>query len=531
MTLAAESVNVDYLLGAYHPVFIRARGLVDQEETLMWVLTDIADWYDRERASNARFLENAANNTDDDLLGALAWTGIGLARVLNTGAGGFAAGFVDVLRIGDGVKEGGWGYGKDALRALALAGPTLRVGRYALGLVAAVDATPAVGNCAWVAASRAARMTGTQHFATVGSLAKTFGLGIQDTGDLGLHGVQQIIQAVGGEAKLLGSVSSFAEVETIARANPDAVVIFPVRFMRSVTQGISGASVQSLEGMGHALIAKNVGGVVFIVDRSGKVYRSLDALAKVYQAEQSMGMTIHAQAGILVVKNSRVIGGISFVSEASSILNLIAYEMRVVPNPLYNGGAGRNIYLKLGIENIYGWWWFNMDGGIWCYYFGRNKTARWYDINNHRNGQGKWAEKDGFIEVVWGTNTREKWPFEIVPSNQKGSSTTASGKTSEFRAVRVWDADIAKIRGRWKMNCDKWIWNIDFAEDGGLKWSDYYNASMNGVGTWHLTKDGVYAMWASGSRDDWTFSSGGDAANGKTTVAGKLYPFYATKTG
>jgi hypothetical protein len=189
-------------------------------------------------------------------------------------------------------------------------------------------------------------------------------------------------------------------------------------------------------------------------------------------------------------------------------------------------------YLKTGIENIYGWWWFNMDGGIWCYYFGRNKTVRWYDIYNHKNGQGKWAEKDGFVEVVWTTRTTERWPFEIVPSNQEGTSTTASGKTSKFRAVRVWDADIAKIKGRWKMNCDKWIWNIDIREDGGLKWSDYYNPSMNGLGTWHLTKgSNIYAMWASGSRDDWTFSNGGTEADGKTTVAGRLYPFHATKTG
>jgi hypothetical protein len=82
------------------------------------------------------------------------------------------------------------------------------------------------------------------------------------------------------------------------------------------------------------------------------------------------------------------------------------------------------------------------------------------------------------------------------------------------------------------MNCDKWIWNIDIREDGGLKWSDYYNPSMNGLGTWHLTKgSNIYAMWASGSRDDWTFSNGGTEADGKTTVAGRLYPFHATKTG
>ncbi len=188
------------------------------------------------------------------------------------------------------------------------------------------------------------------------------------------------------------------------------------------------------------------------------------------------------------------------------------------------------VYVKTGVENIYGWWWFNMDGGIWCYYFARNKTVRWYDIFNHRNGQGKWAAKADFVEVVWNTGTRETWPFEILPTNQKGTSTKASGKASEFTAIRVWDDYISKIAGRWRMDCDdRWIWNIDFTPDGNVKWSDYYNPSENGQGTWHLTRDGVYVMWASGSRDNWIFSAAGNEASGKAMVAGKPYPFEAAK--
>jgi hypothetical protein len=495
----------------------------------MWVFTEIADWYDKERASNARFLENAADHTDNDFLGALAWTGIGAVRILNTFAGGFAGGFVDVLRIGDGVQEGGWGYGKDALRALAVAGPVLRVGRYALGLVAAVDATPAVGNCGWVAASRAARMTGTQHFATVGSLAQALGLTIQDTGGLGTAGIRTIIQQIGGEANLLGAVNSFEEVQAIARANPDAVIIFPVRFMRSVSRagpGASGALIESLADNGHALIAKSVGGVVFIVDRSGKVYRSLDELARVYSAEQSLGMTIHTGNGILVVKNSRVIGGINFVSTAASLLNLITYEMRGVPNPLYKGDGGSPIYLKTGIENLYGWWWVRVDQFLWCYHFSRNQTARWFDPYNHKNGQGHWANKDSYVEVKWSSGQTEKWPFEIVPSNQV-SSYTSKGQTSTLTAQRVWDASIAKLVGRWVMRCDKWIWNIDITDNASIKWSDYYNPSMFGQGIWHLTDKGIYAMWNSGTRDDWTITE--MAATGTSQMADGRFSFSASK--
>lgn len=42
------------------------------------------------------------------------------------------AGFVDVLRVGEGVKKGGWGYAEGALRVVSLAGPATRVGRFGL---------------------------------------------------------------------------------------------------------------------------------------------------------------------------------------------------------------------------------------------------------------------------------------------------------------------------------------------------------------------------------------------------------------
>ena len=445
----------------------------------MWVFTDVADWFDKERESNARFLENAANNTDDDFLGALAWTGIGLARVLNTGAGGLASGFIDVLRIGDGVKEGGWGYGKDTLRALAIVGPALRIGRYGLSLVAALDAAPTASNCGWVAAARAARMTGTKHFATVGSLAQALGVPAAETGGTSMAEIARILQAIGGETKLLRAAASFEEIEQIARANPEGVVVFGVRFFRATQvagrPGLPPANF--LSGELHALVAKYVGGTVYIVDRSGKVYRSLDALAKVYSAEQMLSMTIHAQGAVLVAKNLRLIGGVSFTT-AITLLNVLAYEVRSVPNPLVD--TDLPISLKTGIENLYGWWWFNMDGGIRCYRFARDKTARWFDIHNHRSGQGQWSEKADHVEVLWSaTGTREKWTYELTPSKQTGTS-TAAGKTSTFVAARVWDSFIAGIVGRWQVNCDRWIWNIDFTEDGNVRWSDFYTPSENG---------------------------------------------------
>jgi hypothetical protein len=481
----------------------------------MWVFTEVADWFDKVRHDNEKFLADGMRDTDDDFLGAMAWTGIGVVRLLNGVAGGVAGGFIDVLRIGDGVKEGGWGYGKDALRALAIVGPALKVGRMALGLVAAVDATPAVGNCAWVSAARAARMTGTQHFATVGQLASAIGIGVGDTAGMNMLEVQNIIRLVNGETTLVRGVLSFEEVAQLARNNPDGVVVFPVTFMRTAGQTVNGISqAAELSENGHALIAKAVGGTVFIVDRSGKVYRSLQELEGVYGAASGLppgasgglGMTVMANAGVVVVKNARVIGGIEFASAGAAVLNALAFEMRAVPNPFKTSNAP--IYIKTGLENLYGWWWVTSGPYLWCYYFGADRKARWYDPNTHQNATGTWSEQAGNIEVKWPSGTVERWPTPLVPSNEEGEYTSGS-KVSAFTARRVWDAQLQKLTGRWVQRCDKWTWNIDIAGNGKIRWSDAYNPAMNGAGVWHLMPDGLYAIWNSGSRDTWTINDSG----------------------
>jgi hypothetical protein len=182
--------------------------------------------------------------------------------------------------------------------------------------------------------------------------------------------------------------------------------------------------------------------------------------------------------------------------------------------------------VKYGVEKLYGWWWVNMDGGMWAYHFAKG-AVRWFDVFNHRHAQGNWAQAGDRIEVAWPTGTREVWPLDLVPSNQKGTSTTAAKKTSQFTAVKIWDAEIAKIAGRWRMNCEKWIWNIDFDANGGAKWSDHYNPAENGYGLWHPIKGGVYVLWNSGSRDEWTIDNA--SASGRATVEGALRPFSAVK--
>jgi hypothetical protein len=100
----------------------------------MWVFTKIADWFDKTRQDNERFIDSqlqpwVATTLYEDhpwYRNVGVWTAAGTLYALNKFTTTVAAGFVDVLRVGDGIQEGGWGYGKDAMRLLMVVGPALR---------------------------------------------------------------------------------------------------------------------------------------------------------------------------------------------------------------------------------------------------------------------------------------------------------------------------------------------------------------------------------------------------------------------
>ena len=86
---------------------------------------------ERPQAALARYGGQLVKLTSDlcgDRVNVAARLGSQIRRTLNTGAGFAPLG--DVLHIGKGVEEGGWDYGKDALRALALVACGFRA-RYA----------------------------------------------------------------------------------------------------------------------------------------------------------------------------------------------------------------------------------------------------------------------------------------------------------------------------------------------------------------------------------------------------------------
>lgn len=226
----------------------------------MKLLRTVADKWDEQHAISERELERMVEENPN-------YFAIVVATAVSTSMQ-LGAGMVDVLRLGEGVKEGTLsGVAKDGLRLLQVAGPVARVGRFAL---ARVFPDPKGGVCAWVAAVKALRQTGTKHFATLEDIAKAAGKTVPELGGVGsMSRVVSAMLNLGAKVRGLGEASSIQQVGQAALKS-NGVVLFGVKW---TIQG---------EAVGHALYAyKDLTGVVRIVDRSGKVVKSLAELEKV----------------------------------------------------------------------------------------------------------------------------------------------------------------------------------------------------------------------------------------------------------
>ncbi|MGE0760436.1 MAG: LysM peptidoglycan-binding domain-containing protein [Pirellulaceae bacterium] len=226
----------------------------------MKLLSAIADKWDAQHAISEKELERLVEEHPN-------YFAVVVATAVSTSMQ-LGAGLVDVLRLGEGVKDGTLsGVGKDALRLLQVAGPVAKVGRFAL---ARVFPDPKGGVCAWVAAAKALRQTGTKHFATLEDIATAAGTTVSRLG--GVSSIANVVPALlnlGAKVRGLGTASSIQQVGQAALKG-NGVVLFGVKW---VMQG---------KNVGHVLYAyKDTTGVVRIVDRSGKIVKSLAELEKV----------------------------------------------------------------------------------------------------------------------------------------------------------------------------------------------------------------------------------------------------------
>lgn len=407
------------------------------------------------------------------------------------------AGVADAMRVGDGVREGGWGYGKDALRLLFWAGPALRFFRFAASVVA-VDVPG--GKCIWVAAAQARRMTGTQHFATVGDLAKALGVTIGDAGTP-LRTILPGLETLGADARLTGTLYTFEDVAELAQRNPKSVVMFSVRYTEA-----------NGETVAHALLAtRGPGGIVLIVDRSRLFpVTSLAALETTYPGIGSVSAVVQRD-GILI-RNAVVVERLN--SSAPLLMNALALELRSIPMPPAAIARRTNrqpppatIVLKTNPELLAGWWWVTVGQWFWCYVFAPNGSVTWSDPYNHRSGKGKWEDVKGSIQIVWDSGSKETWTSALsYVSSQMTGTYRFKGKESDplaVKAVKVAPEAVQQLVGTWRVNVDKYAWDYKFGPYGDVTWTDPFN-KKTGTGTWSLTKNTVFIARAnSGTREDW----------------------------
>src|SRR5882724_9519654 len=255
----------------------------------MWLFTDLADWWEEKNQESSKYLHEFVDEHD-------SWWAIAIAGSVQT-AMNLGGGFVDVLRLGDGVRQGTWrGVLQDGLRLLSLAGPIAKVGR---GVSRVLVPNPSGGVCAWVSATQALRQTGVRHFATIEDIALAAG---KVPGGATMMELEQILTAAGADVRVLSTPATMAAVNELVRANPQGVVMFGIRWVSS-----KGATVR------HALYAfRNALGKVKIIDRTGRSVEALSELEHLYP-----GISAAKQMAATFVKNAQIVQLINGASAAA----------------------------------------------------------------------------------------------------------------------------------------------------------------------------------------------------------------------
>lgn len=261
----------------------------------MLFFDEIADWWDEQRRESEEVLSEFVTGSD-------SWFRIVTATFFHT-AMTLGSGLVDLLRLGEGVKRGGWrGIAEDGLRVLTLAGPVVR-GVRGLSRFLAPNPFPYHDICGYVSATQALRQTGVNLFATLDDLVRASGG--QAPGPVFMHQIEMMLKQLGARTKAVPSATSMADIVRLARKNPNAVIMFGVRFQSG---GVEAA---------HAIYAfRDVLGRIRFVDRTGRVMNSVEELEKIYKHLPGIGKGV-AQGDAVIVyqaKVARLITGTSAIA-------------------------------------------------------------------------------------------------------------------------------------------------------------------------------------------------------------------------
>ena len=250
----------------------------------MWYFTEIANWFDSQKDETDKILDRWVENSDYN-------QGVMIVAATTHAFTIFNAGFVDLLRLGDGIKEGGFrGWGKDALRFIAVfpygkAANTLKT----LKGIAAAKLIVDIGgpNCFWVASAKALRQISLKSkgklFASVGDLAKSLGIAIDSLWVVpNLATGMSYLQRVGAVVGVVKKVSSVREIATMV-PNDGSVLMLAVRVMKG-NRVIGGHAIYAYkEILGRLRFFDRTVGARFGGAIQG-VFKSVDEIAPYYGA-------------------------------------------------------------------------------------------------------------------------------------------------------------------------------------------------------------------------------------------------------
>lgn len=238
--------------------------------------SEYANWWDKQKRETEVILGEWVQDNPQ-------WWAVTIATTVQTSMD-LGAGFVDVLRFGEGMAEGGFnGVGKDALRLLAILGPLGRAGGMLSRLAhlrqirLAVQVRGVTGPCTFQAVNNAMSITkGKSFFITLKDMADAVGkpIGSLTRNESGRHVISSgiakaldFLVSQGVRIKRLANPNTVQEAIQLAQAE-SGVTIFAIRCTTTTGKIIN-----------HAVIAvRDIAGRLRFADYGGKYYGSLEEL-------------------------------------------------------------------------------------------------------------------------------------------------------------------------------------------------------------------------------------------------------------
>lgn len=292
---------------------------------------ELATWWDGEKEASEKVLMDWVGENPH-------WWAIAIAGTVQTTMD-IGQGYVDILRIGEGVEEGtASGYARDGLRVLAVAGPIAKAAGKASNalkpllrsrnLRVATQVRGVEGPCTFQAVNNALSMTRRKNlFVTVADMASALGRPLSSFGRTAsgtyrisawVDDLLPMMRAAGARVKEVRGLSRVDEVITLA-GRESGPVIFAIR---TTVQNGSGVTKEIL----HTVIAfRAAGGSVRFADYGGRFANTLEGLVRRLGHGVPMTPVALLQRGV----SAAVVDGARFTGEFTS--KLAAGSVLVLP--------------------------------------------------------------------------------------------------------------------------------------------------------------------------------------------------------